>query len=252
MNLDARAARQVAVLRNHWLPLVLLVGMACVCVGCGGGSDVEGVEGGACAVDGAAGSTPKVLEGSFTLSDSAGLETLQGVTEVAGTLEVKAPELTSVCLPELTSVGGDLSVTGNDVMTSLSLPGLTSVGGYLEVNHNASLTSFELPALAGSGGNLQVYDNTTLTMFSLPALASIGGSFGVTDNAALTSFPAPRLTSVNGWFRVHDNAALPQCLVDALVEQVRAAEGIGGETTTRLNNTCVCEEVGGVLEATCP
>jgi hypothetical protein len=52
---------------------------------------------------------------------------------------------------------------------------------------------------------------------------------------------------------VYGNTALAQCLVDALVEQIEAGEGIGDEIIISDNNTnCTCSEVGGVLEATCP
>jgi hypothetical protein len=51
---------------------------------------------------------------------------------------------------------------------------------------------------------------------------------------------------------VWENDALAQCLVDALVEQIEAGEGIGGGINSSLNNTnCTCSEVGGVLEAIC-
>lgn len=114
-------------------------------------------------------------------------------------------------------------------MTSFSLPALTSVGKYLAVLYNDALTSFEVPALT-SVASLLVYHND-----------------------ALTSFEVPALTSVGSHLRVYGNTALAQCLVDALVEQIEAGEGIGDEIIISDNNTnCTCSEVGGVLEATCP
>ena len=75
----------------------------------------------------------------------------------------------------------------------------------------------------------------------------------VDDNNALTSLSLPALTLVGGQLWVKDNDALAQCLVDALVEQIEAGEGIWGATYTTSNNTdCTCQEVAGVLEATCP
>jgi hypothetical protein len=129
---------------------------------------------------------------------------------------------------EVTKVMGDLIVEATG-LTSLSLPELITVGGHLwfRVGNNA------------------------LTSFSLPALTNVGEFLGVSQNDALTSFDLPALTRVGTILMVNRNAALPQCLVDALMEQVEV-EIIEGIDTVDNNTDCTCEEVAGVLEATCP
>ena len=47
--------------------------------------------------------------------------------------------LTSLDLPALSSVGGNLDLVGNDALTSLDLSALSSVGGTLIVTENAVL-----------------------------------------------------------------------------------------------------------------
>jgi hypothetical protein len=94
--------------------------------------------------------------------------------------------------------------------------------------------------------------NFKLPSFSLPKLMAVH-SLTIHHNDALTSFELPELTTIGGTLLMSNNNALAQCLIDALVEQIEAGGGIGGDIKTNDNNIdCTCSEVGGVLEATCP
>ncbi len=93
----------------------------------------------------------KSIEGSFTITNAMEVKTLDGVTSISGDLTVNAPELTSIELPSVAFVGGNLDMKSDDVLTSISLPALTEVGGFLSVSSNTALTSFSLPKLHLSG-----------------------------------------------------------------------------------------------------
>ena len=127
------------------------------------------------------------------------------------------------------------------------------------VERNDLLTSFDLSALTevgeGQFDNVSLKHNAALTSFDLSTLTRVTGSLFVRFDAALTSFDLSALTGLGGFLGITDNGALAQCLVDALVAQVEAGEGIGDgvDITGGPNNSaCTCEEVAGILRASCP
>lgn len=106
------------------------------------------------------------------------------INEIADELEIALG--INATLPNLTSVGGSVSVRGG---SKLSVPNLTSVGGYVDVWENAKLT---VPNLTSIGGSVSVGENAKL---SVPNLTSIGGGVDVWGNAKLS---VPNLTSIGG------------------------------------------------------
>jgi hypothetical protein len=111
-----------------------------------------------------------VTGGGFDIVDSAALSTvsLPVLTTVQG--DVSLAPLDTVDLPQLVTVGGDLSLGG----TSVSLPALESVGGTLGVM-SAAIPALSLPELASIGGDLWISQDGSLASLSLPALADAGG-----------------------------------------------------------------------------
>jgi hypothetical protein len=84
---------------------------------------------------------------------------------VGGNLGVEVTSLTNLDgLSRLTSVGGDLALTSNDVLTDISgLSSLTSVGGYLNISNNDALTDISgLSNLTAVGGALSIANNPAL------------------------------------------------------------------------------------------
>ena len=73
----------------------------------------------------------------------------------------------------------------NTDLTSVILPKLVSVGGNLEVNENKELTSFTFTKLVSVGGNLKVDDNKILTSFTFTKLVTIGGDLSIINNKEL-------------------------------------------------------------------
>ena len=106
------------------------------------------------------------------------------INEIADELEIALG--INATLPNLTSVGGSVSVRGG---SKLSVPNLTSVGGHVDVWENAKLS---VPNLTSIGGGVSVGENAKLTG---PNLTSIGGSVSVGENAKLS---VPNLTSIGG------------------------------------------------------
>jgi hypothetical protein len=187
-----------------------------------------------------------VCTGDVTITTSQEFDAFvaRGCTSVSGTLTISGTDLTSVCLPRLTSVtsrvcsargcSGGLVVAGNDGLTSLSLPALatggveiygnalasltlpalTSTGSRLEVSGDPALTTLSLPVLAASDGGLHVYNNPSLTTLSLPVLATVG-TLSVWGTA-LTTLSLPVLATVTGDLSV-SNAALTTFSLPVLV-----------------------------------
>jgi hypothetical protein len=199
----------------------------------------------------------KVFEDDHYIDNTADIDALAGTCEVTGDLVVYTSSLTSLSLPQITEIGGALSVLHNDTLTSFELPNLKSVGDYVTVENNLALTSFDLPALTDVGegefDNVSVKYNDVLVSFDLSSLTRVTGSVFARFNTVLTSFDLSALSRVGGFLDMTDNDVLAQCLIDALVEQVEAAEGIedSGSIGGPNNLDCTCTEVGGVLEADC-
>jgi hypothetical protein len=182
-----------------------------------------------------------------------------GITD----LFIWGTDLTSVSLPRLTSVSGDLWVgcslgrSGNTALVRFILPALTSVAGSLALNCNDVLTTVSLPALTTVGGDLNVY-GSALTGLTLPALTTVSGlelwiagnsallninlpelattrSLRIMGNSALTSLALPALTSVGEELRISDNTSYPQCASESILAQLVSFTGtstIFGNNTT--------------------
>jgi len=102
------------------------------------------------------------LEGDYTITNSLEALLLQPYTCITGGLRVQAPGLTSLDLPNLEVVEGDLQIIGNGSLPSFSLSNLVSVGGLNHIMYNDVLTSFDLGSLISLAGELVVYDNVVL------------------------------------------------------------------------------------------
>ncbi|MCP4805842.1 MAG: hypothetical protein GY913_03375 [Proteobacteria bacterium] len=95
------------------------------------------------------------------------LSSLECLHSVKGTLELdRLSDLTSAELPALTEVGS-LRVVGNPNLASLSVPELRTVGTQIDVEGNGLLAELDLSSLASARG-LQVTGNPSLTRLSAP------------------------------------------------------------------------------------
>jgi hypothetical protein len=101
--------------------------------------------------------------------------------------------------PGCTTLGGDVAITGNDIINLDSLNMITSVEGNLDIDLTSNLTSFSgLEGLTSLGGYLNIHDNSAITSLAgLEGLTSIGGYLNIHNNAAITSLAGlDNLTSV--------------------------------------------------------
>jgi hypothetical protein len=116
-----------------------------------------------------------VLNGSFTITNSNDVNTLACYTAVTGDVDIDAPGLGGIVLPNLVSIGGSLQMTGNgDInLGEINLPVLTSVG------HNI---------------NFPPQQAISLQVVLLPALTTIGSTFSI-DEAPIASLSLPSLTT---------------------------------------------------------
>ena len=181
------------------------------------------------------------------------------------------PALASLSLPTLTTANGSLVVRKNAKLFALSLPALTTVKGSMAVRDLADMSApmltevggsltidggpevLDIPLLTEVGADLLLANSDKTTKFNAPELAQVVGNITLSSNAVLEGLILSALSAIGGDFKVVYNPNLPQCLVDSLVAQVQGGEGVGGQTKTGFNNdSCTCEEIDGVLEATCP
>ena len=120
-------------------------------------------------------------------------------------------------LSVVTSIGGNLMFTGNNLLTSLTgFENLTIIGGDLSFNSWYSWGNPFLNDLTGLnnltliGGNLHIFYNDALTSLTgLNNLTSIAGNFHVDDNNSLINFNGlEELNSIGGYLRIFSSNAL--------------------------------------------
>lgn len=197
-----------------------------------------------------------VLQGLSSLG-SVSFPELVSVSDSEGAgLRLESLGATSVSLPQLANVGGEVVIRDNAALPELALPALTEARG-LVLHSNATLATVSLPLLEGVRDGLNVDSNAALTALSSPALTSVG-SVAVHANAALAGISMPLLSSATEYhvdacpelqslvlpllggavcWRVHDNAALPQCAVDAVEAQLET-NTCPGESVDNAGTPC--------------
>ncbi|HEX3765176.1 MAG TPA: hypothetical protein VHW23_41050 [Kofleriaceae bacterium] len=137
------------------------------------------------------------IGGSLVASDmlSSSLA-LPGVQHIGGDLRI-AGGITAIALDHVTSVGGDLRldvlVGGLDVV----LPALQTLGGSIAVHPDLSaVTGIELPALTTFRGGITVEGASRLTQLALPSVTRIAGDISITQATALTTIDLSALVDV--------------------------------------------------------
>ena len=161
----------------------------------------------------------------WTVANNVTSSALARYTAIVGSLQLSGPGATSLFLPALTWLGGDLNLSNNTQMTLVSLPVLGAIGGSVIVegggngfyahvttpfdtwlftytSSNTALTLITLPALTRTGGALSITNtgqgNAALTVVNLAALTYIGTYVYFENNPVLTLVNVPVLASVNG------------------------------------------------------
>ncbi len=212
-------------------------------------------------------STGMSFAGSFVITNTIDEQTIAPFETITGDLEINAPGMTQVVLPNLRQIGGELKISNSDDLVTVSMPWLEQVGenmmigtrGGITTRTNRALENVDLPALAQIGGSLRVTRNGTsladwqptkenplpvffgLHVLSFPSLTTVGYGIEIILNSPLEELSMPQLSSVDarncggitGCLTVlHDvaisnNISLPECRVDQLYWQLVGA-GYGG------------------------
>jgi hypothetical protein len=174
--------------------LLMMLATVLVCGGCSKSS--SGSDGG---TDGGIECILGTYIGNFNITTQARVAALAGYTSLSENLTIECESCTDLSeLSCLTSVGGDLSIGGNDVLTNLDgLSALTSVGGgHLIVINNPIITNLNgLSGITSVGENLSIYYNYVLPNCEacdlLDQLTSAPTSINVHDNLDDTCTPVP-------------------------------------------------------------
>lgn len=136
-----------------------------------------------------------------TVSNNAKLSStaaLSGLSAVDGTLYVADnPALATVSFPALATAKVILveETTGapTPVVTTIDLPNLTSVTSNIQVHNCKALTALQAPKLATVTGVIEVQGDTALTTLSFPALTS--GGLRLANDGALATLSVPKLAT---------------------------------------------------------
>lgn len=134
-----------------------------------------------------------VCGGSFTVANDADLAAIAGCAAITGNLTITAPGLTTVALPDLEQVGGNLVVMGNTTLVKLLLAQLKEVVGTVRLELAPSTTEVDLSRLR-SGGSL--VSGMAPAELRMSCLTTVGGDINV------LMLVAPNLAYVGGviWF----------------------------------------------------
>lgn len=102
-----------------------------------------------------------------------------------------------IVLEELTSVGGSLSISGNEQLNEVELPNLTSISGAFQITKNddlESLTGFD--SLKTVGGAMTF--NGDFTNASFPSLKTVKGGATINSTGDLDCSPFNKLSKQGG------------------------------------------------------
>ncbi|MBC7544051.1 MAG: hypothetical protein H7338_15105 [Candidatus Sericytochromatia bacterium] len=148
--------------------------------------------------------------GNYTITDATSLANFKGYTAITGNLTVTAPGLAAVNLPNLTTIGGNLTIDTQASLTQAILPSLQTVTGALSLQANPLLATVGLSSLTSVGSTLTISGDAALTSLAgLSGLTSVGTALTINNNAALTTLGLTALLNVAGAFTVTNNGALP-------------------------------------------
>ena len=149
------------------------------------------------------------------------LDDLVCLRRVNGNFSIIATALTSIQLPNLERVTGNLYVSGPAQAAALQLPALREVGGNLTIGGGTplrNLLAIDLRALERVGDDLRLEDTMSLSSLDLPTLDEVGRHLWIRRNAALNTFTVAGVHALGGALRVEGNPALRRLGLPSLVD----------------------------------
>lgn len=115
-------------------------------------------------------------------------------------------QLLAVDLGALQDAGGSITISGNLAMQSVDLSSLVTIDGSLTVTDNPALNVIQISGVTGIGGDLTVL-GTAATVIDLSALTTVTGSLDVSDNTSATTIDMGGLATVTGSLDISDNTS---------------------------------------------
>lgn len=168
-----------------------------------------------------------------------GITNLNGLSEIEdieGNLSIYADTSQNSTLSiltgfnNITNVGGDLTVWGQDVLINfMGLENLSTIGGYLRIYSNDKLNDFSgLVNLNSVGSYLSISSNSSLTSLSgLENLNTLGGSLSINDNnvlgslAGIENIAAATIASLG----ITNNPSLSYCNAQSICDYLVSPNG---------------------------
>ncbi|GEM_PF-820112 len=163
-------------------------------------------------------------DGGITVYGNDALEAveLSGLEEVGGSLQVySCDSLIDVDFGALTTLGGSLYVTGNELQETLSgLSAIAAVEGSLQITDLPQLTSaIDLGDVAYARGSVSLYDLDRIPALDLSSLVRSYDSLRISGNDLMAGdLDLAQLTDVDGSLNIYSNPLLTGLDLSALQE----------------------------------
>jgi sugar lactone lactonase YvrE len=151
-------------------------------------------------------------------------------------------QLRVVDLGALQSAGGSITISGNLVMQSIDLSNLATVDGSLTITGNPALNAILISGVTSIGGDLTVV-GTAATVINMSALTTVGGSLNVSDNTSATVIDMGALTSTTGSLDISGNTS-------ATVIDVGGLTTVGGNLDLSSNTSATAIDMGALTTTT--
>jgi hypothetical protein len=143
-----------------------------------------------------------VWQGSYVIEDNTDISLLNGFTTITGNLYIKNTKRTNLAgLENLTSVGGELSIRGNNALKNLTgLENLKSVGDLVIESNTSIINLTGLENLSSFGKGLYIgWNYSLISLSALESISSVVGDLYISGNDALTSLTGlEKISSVGG------------------------------------------------------
>ncbi len=172
---------------------------------------------------------------------------LDSLNAVAGSiLMINVDGREYLVVPNATSVGLDVTITGNDQLLVIDLGALASAGGNITITGNLTLQSVDLSSLDTVGGSLTVTGNPALNVLLISGVTSIYGDLTVVGTAA-TVIDMSSLTTVSGSVDISGNTSATMIDMSALTT-VSGSVDISGNTSATTVDMSTVTTVGGSVD----
>ena len=155
-------------------------------------------------------------------------------------------QLLVIDLNALQSAGGSITIAGNLVMQSVDLSSLATVDGSLTISGNPALNAILISGVTHIGGDLTIV-GTAATVIDVSALTSNGGSLDISDNTSATVVDVSALATNGGSLDISDNTSATVVDVSALTSNSGSLD-ISGNTSATVVDVSALTTNGGSLD----